>query len=240
MGEVSDKIARPAVAPSRSGGSVTLTRALLHPAVKPVLFVLSLLPLAWLFYGAVADKLGANPAEYLERSLGDWTLRFLCLTLAVTPVRTIFNVPTLQRLRRMLGLFTYFYVVLHLLAYSWFDEGFDFAAIAKDIAKRPFILVGFAAFVLLTPMAATSFNRAVKAMGVKRWQALHRLVYAVAGLGILHFFWMRAGKHNFAEVSVYAAILGVLLGWRVVQAVRKRGHGGVAARTHPTSLRRSG
>jgi sulfoxide reductase heme-binding subunit YedZ len=197
-------------------------KALLHPAAKPLLFVVSLLPLAWLVYGAVTNHLGANPAEYLERSLGDWTLRFLCLTLAITPVRTIASLPTLQRFRRMLGLFTYFYVVLHLLAYSWFDEGFDFAEIGKDIAKRPFILVGFAAFVLLTPLAATSFNRAVKAMGVKRWQALHRLVYVIAGLGILHFFWMRAAKHNFAQVAVYAAILSVLLGWRVVQAMKKR------------------
>jgi sulfoxide reductase heme-binding subunit YedZ len=218
---------------------MALAKALLHPAAKPVLFVVSLLPLAWLVYGAVANRLGANPAEYLERSLGDWTLRFLCLTLAVTPVRTIFKLPTLQRFRRMLGLFTYFYVVLHLLAYSWFDEGFDFAAIGKDIAKRPFILVGFAAFVLLTPLAATSFNRAVKAMGVKRWQALHRLIYVIAGLGILHFFWMRAGKHNFAEVSVYAAILAVLLGWRLVEAVKKRRLGGVAARAHPTNTGRA-
>ncbi|WP_299787558.1 protein-methionine-sulfoxide reductase heme-binding subunit MsrQ [Ramlibacter sp.] len=229
---------RPLPAPPRAGGKARLTRALLHPAAKPLLFAVSLLPLAWLFYGAVANKLGANPAEYLERSLGDWTLRFLCLTLAVTPVRVIFGLPALLRFRRMLGLFTYFYVVLHLLAYSWFDEGFDFAAIAKDIAKRPFILVGFAAFVLLTPLAATSFNRAVKAMGVKRWQALHRLVYLIAGLGILHFFWMRAGKHNFAEVSVYAAILAVLLGWRVKEAVRKRRGGGVAARSHPTNIAR--
>ena len=107
----------------------------------------------------------------------------------------------------MLGLFAYFYVVLHLLSYSWFDMGFDVPEIAKDIAKRPFILVGFAAFVLLTPLAATSFNRAIKAMGAKRWQTLHKLVYVIAGLGILHFFWMRAGKNNFAEVFVYAAII---------------------------------
>jgi sulfoxide reductase heme-binding subunit YedZ len=199
-----------------------LAKALLHPAVKPLVFVLSLLPFAWLLVGAFTGHLGANPAEYLERSLGDWTLRFLCLTLAVTPVRVIAGLPTLQRLRRMLGLFTYFYAVLHFLAYSWFDQGFDVAEIAKDIAKRPFILVGFAAFVLLTPLAATSFNRAVKAMGAKRWQALHRLVYVIAGLGILHFFWMRAAKHNFAEVAVYAAILAVLLGWRVQQFARKK------------------
>jgi methionine sulfoxide reductase heme-binding subunit len=197
-------------------------RALLHPAAKPLVFVVSLLPFAWLLYGAFADKLGANPAEYLSRSTGDWTLRFLCLTLAVTPARVTLKLPTLQRFRRMLGLFTYFYVVLHFLAYSWFDQGFDLGEIAKDIAKRPFILVGFTAFVLLTPLAATSFNRAVKAMGAKRWQALHRLVYAVAGLGILHFFWMRAGKNDFAEVAVYAAILAVLLGWRLREALRKR------------------
>jgi sulfoxide reductase heme-binding subunit YedZ len=193
----------------------SLSKALLHPAAKPVVFVLSLLPFAWLFYGALTNNLGANPAEYLIRATGDWTLRFLCITLAVTPLRVVGGLPTLARLRRMLGLFVYFYVVVHLLSYSWFDMGFDVAEIAKDIAKRPFILVGFSAFLLLTPLAATSFNRAVKALGARRWQALHKLVYAVAGLAILHFFWMRAAKHNFAEVAVYGAILAVLLGWRV-------------------------
>jgi methionine sulfoxide reductase heme-binding subunit len=208
---------------------MTPGKALLHPLAKPALFAVSLLPFAWLFYGALTNQLGANPAEHLERSLGDWALRFLCITLAVTPVRVITGTPALARFRRMLGLFMYFYVVLHLLAYSWFDMGFDFGEIAKDIPKRPFILVGFTAFLLLTPLAATSLNRAVKALGAKRWQALHRLVYVVAGLGILHFFWMRAGKHNFAEVSVYAAILAVLLGWRVLQALKKRRALSVAA-----------
>jgi len=159
--------------------------------------------------------LGANPAEALIRALGDWTLRFLCIVLAVTPLRIITKTPALARFRRMLGLFVYFYVVLHLLSYSWFDMGFDFTDIAKDIAKRPFILVGFSAFVLLTPLAATSFNAAIKAMGAKRWQWLHKLVYLIAGLGLLHFFWMRAGKNNFAEVFVYAAIVALLLGWRL-------------------------
>jgi methionine sulfoxide reductase heme-binding subunit len=187
----------------------------LHPAAKPALFVVALLPFAWLFYGAAADQLGANPAEALIRGLGDWTLRFLCLTLAVTPLRTITGQPALLRFRRMLGLFTYFYAFMHLLGYAWFDMGFEVDEIAKDIAKRPFILVGFAGFLLLTPLAATSFNRAIRAMGAARWQSLHRLVYVVAGLAILHFFWMRAAKHNFNEVAVYAAILGVLLGWRV-------------------------
>jgi sulfoxide reductase heme-binding subunit YedZ len=192
----------------------------LHPAAKPVLFTASLLPFAWLFYAAVANQLGANPAEHLIRSLGDWTLRFLCLTLAVTPVRTITSQPALARFRRMLGLFTYFYACMHLLGYAVFDMGLDFGEIAKDIAKRPFILVGFSGFLLLTPLAATSFNRAIRALGAARWQSLHRLVYVVAGLAILHFFWMRAAKHNFNEVAVYAAILGVLLGWRVWRRLR--------------------
>jgi sulfoxide reductase heme-binding subunit YedZ len=198
-------------------------KVLLHPAAKPVLFIVCMLPFAWLFHGALTDNLGANPQEHLIRSLGDWTLRFLCITLAVTPLRVITETPALARFRRMLGLFTYFYVAMHLLAYSVFDKELVWADIAKDIAKRPFILVGFAAFLLLTPLAATSFNRAIRALGVKRWQALHKAVYAVAGLGILHFFWMRAGKHNFAEVAVYAAILAVLLGWRVANALRTRG-----------------
>jgi methionine sulfoxide reductase heme-binding subunit len=187
----------------------------LHPAAKPVLFVAALLPFAWLLYGAIANQIGPNPQEYIIRATGDWTLRFLCLTLAVTPVRTVLHQPALARFRRMLGLFTYFYVCVHLMSYAWFDQGLEFDAIAKDIAKRPFILVGFAAFLLLTPLAATSFNRAIRALGAARWQALHRLVYGIAGLGILHFFWMRAGKNNFAEVFVYAGILAVLLGWRV-------------------------
>ena len=170
----------------------------------------------------MTNDLGANPQEALIRSLGDWSLRFLCLTLAITPVRVTVSLPALARFRRMLGLFTYFYVVLHLVAYSVFDKELVWADIAKDIAKRPFILVGFTAFVLLTPLALTSFNRAVMALGGKRWQALHKIVYAIAGLAILHFFWMRAGKNNFAEVAVYAGILAVLLGWRVRNRLRTR------------------
>lgn len=195
---------------------------LLHPAAKPVVFALCLLPFAWLVWGIVGNTLGANPQEALIRATGDWTLRFLCITLAVTPLRVLSGAAPLARLRRMLGLFTYFYAVLHLLSYSWFDMGFDVAEIGKDIAKRPFILVGFAAFLLLTPLAATSFNRAVKAMGAKRWQALHKAVYAIAGLAILHFFWMRSGKNDFAEVAVYAGIVAVLLGWRLLRALRAR------------------
>lgn len=192
-----------------------MKKLLLHPAAKPVVFVACLLPFAWLFYSALTNQLGANPAEALIRATGDWTLRFLCMVLAVTPLRVISNTPGLARFRRMLGLFVYFYVVVHLLSYSWFDMGFDLADIVKDIIKRPFILVGFAAFLLLTPLAATSFNAAIRKLGAKRWQMLHKLVYLVAGLGILHFFWMRSGKNDFAEVFVYAGILAALLGWRL-------------------------
>jgi sulfoxide reductase heme-binding subunit YedZ len=189
-------------------------RWLLGPLVKPVVFVLALLPFLWLVYAAFFDHLGANPAEALVRASGDWTLRALCLVLLVTPLRVSANLPALARLRRMLGLFVYFYVLMHFLAYGWLDMGLDLSDIVTDIAKRPFILVGFAALVLLTPLALTSSNRLIRAIGARRWQRLHRLVYVVAFLAVLHFFWMRSGKRNFAEVAVYAAILAALLGWR--------------------------
>lgn len=194
---------------------VALGRWLLHPAAKPLVWLLCLLPLVWLIYGAASNNLGANPAEALIRATGDWALRFLCLVLAVTPLRVLAGLPAMARFRRLLGLFMYAYLWLHLMSYAWFDMGLDLADIARDIVKRPFILVGFSAFVLLTPMALTSFNRAIKALGARRWQLLHRAVYPVAGLAVLHFFWMRAGKNDFAEVLVYAAILGMLLGWRL-------------------------
>jgi sulfoxide reductase heme-binding subunit YedZ len=173
------------------------------------------MPFAWLGWGAVSDALGANPAEYVIRATGDWTLRLLCITLAVTPLRVMLGVPELAKFRRMLGLFTYFYVVLHALSYSGFDMGFEWVDVAADIAKRPFILVGFSAFVLLTPLAFTSSNRAIRWLGAQRWQWLHRLVYVVAVLSVLHFFWMRAGKSNFAEVFVYASIVTALLLFRL-------------------------
>lgn len=195
-----------------------MKKLLLHPAAKPVLFVLCLLPFCWLLYGALADTLGANPAEALIRRTGDWTLRGLCLTLAITPLRQFTGWHALARFRRMLGLYTFFYGCVHLLCYAWLDQGLELPTIAHDIAKRPFILVGFSAWALMIPLAATSFNRAIKALGAARWQALHRLVYGTACLAILHFFWMRAAKHNFAEWSVYAAIMAALLGWRAWKA----------------------
>ena len=189
--------------------------ALLHPAAKPLLWLFCMLPMLWLFYAAATDKLGANPAEALSRSTGELTLRFLCMVLAISPLRVVLGLSALARFRRMLGLFVYAYVCLHLLSYAWFDMGFDPMDMARDIAKRPFILVGFIAFLLLTPLALTSFNRAIKTMGARRWQQLHRSVYLVAGLAVLHFFWMRAGKNDFGEVLLYAVILGALLAWRL-------------------------
>ena len=193
-------------------------KLLQHRHAKSWLWLLCCLPGAWLVWGAAYDALGANPAEYLIRATGDWTLRLLCVTLAVTPLRIMLGLPELAQWRRMLGLFTYAYVMLHVLCYSWLDMGLAWSDIAQDIAKRPFIWVGFTAFVLLTSLALTSFNRVMRWLGGKRWQRLHRLVYVVAVLAVLHFFWMRAGKINFTEVFVYASVLGALLGWRFFRA----------------------
>lgn len=217
-------------------------RALLGRRVQPALVVLCLLPLAWLLFAAFTDRLGANPAEALIRDSGDWALRFLCLTLAVTPLRIGLQLPTLARLRRTLGLFVAFYALCHLLAYAWFDMGFELVEIIRDIAKRPFILVGMAAFGLLLPLAATSFQRAVKALGAVRWRLLHKAVFGVAVLALLHFYWMRSAKNNLAEVAVYALVLGLLMGWRVRHAwqgrhLRRQPRAGEAQASAPASDR---
>jgi sulfoxide reductase heme-binding subunit YedZ len=195
-------------------------RWLLHSFAKPLVFLAALLPLAWLVWGAATDALGPNPAEALIRGLGDWALRLLWLTLAITPLRQGLKLPALARFRRMLGLFAFTYASLHLLAYGWLDMGLEPADIARDIAKRPFILMGFSAWLLLLPLAATSFNAAIRALGARRWQALHRLVYLLSLVALAHFVWMRAGKNNFVEPAVYGAILALLLGWRLL---RRRG-----------------
>lgn len=203
-------------------GHLLIGRLLLRPWAKPLAFALALLPCVTLVWAVGFDQLGANPAEALIRATGDWTLRMLCLVLALTPLRVILTVPTLARFRRMLGLFVYFYACLHLLSYAWFDMGFEMTDVLRDIAKRPFILVGFVGFVLLSVMALTSHNLVIKRVGGKIWKRLHQSVYLVAGMALLHFFWMRAGKNNFAEVIVYAVVLAALLAWRVVHFARKK------------------
>ena len=188
---------------------------LLSPWAKPLLMLLLALPAVWLIYAAFNDLLGANPAEALTRQTGDWTLRGLCVVLAITPLRELTGTPALLRFRRTLGVSTFIYACLHMLCYAWFDQGLAFDDIWRDILKRPFIWLGFGGLLAMLPLALTSFNAAIRWMGVKRWQTLHRLVYAVAVLAVLHFFWMRAGKNDFTEVLVYAAVLGILLAWRI-------------------------
>lgn len=183
---------------------------------RPAVFVACLLPFIWLLHGVLRGGLGPNPAETLIRSTGDWTLRCLLLTLAVTPLRQLTGWHALARLRRMLGLYTFFYASCHVLAYTWLDMGLDLPAVVQDIAKRPFILVGTLALLLMLPLAATSSDAAIRRLGGARWRALHRAVYAIGVLAILHFLWMRAGKNLYAEVAVHAALLAVLLGWRLV------------------------
>jgi methionine sulfoxide reductase heme-binding subunit len=187
--------------------------------IKALLFVLALLPLARLVAGALTNALGANPVEFITRSTGTWTLVFLCVTLAVTPLRKQLGWNWLLRLRRMLGLFAFFYALLHFTTYIWLDVFFDFAAIAKDIFKRPFITVGFTAFVLLLPLAVTSTNAMVRRLGGKLWLMLHRLVYAIAALGVVHYWWLV--KRDITQPLIYACILGVLLGYRLLPQSRK-------------------
>lgn len=179
--------------------------------IKGSLFVLALLPLVRLVVATVTDQLGANPVETITRNTGDWTLYLLCITLATTPLRQLTGWVWLVKLRRMEGLFAFFYVFLHFVTFLWFDHFFDVAEMWKDVIKRPFITVGFIAFVLLVPLAATSTNFMIRRIGVKRWQWLHRLIYLIAPLGILHFWWMKAAKHNFQQPLIFGAIVATLL-----------------------------
>lgn len=183
--------------------------------LKALVFLLCLLPLAKLaleIFGVAGMSLGANPIEELIHRLGIWGLNFLLITLAVTPLRRLTGKGWLLRFRRMLGLFAFFYVLMHFLTYAGLDQRFDLSVIFEDIAERPFITVGFTAFLLLIPLAATSTNAMMKRLG-RRWQKLHRLVYVIAILGVVHFYWQV--KLDTLEALVYAAILAVLLGYRL-------------------------
>ena len=194
---------------------LALQRVVLAPWGKPLLWVLCAWPALALWSAALADQLGANPAEALIRGLGDWALRFLCLALAVTPLRMGLGVPALARWRRSLGVTVWAYALLHAMAYAWLDQGWDMAEVLGDVWKRPFILVGTLAMLILSALAATSFNSAVRRLGAQRWRRLHQAVYGVAALSVLHFWWMRAGKNDFTEVWLYGAVLAGLLAWRV-------------------------
>ncbi|MYM87409.1 sulfoxide reductase heme-binding subunit YedZ [Rugamonas sp. FT82W] len=185
--------------------------------IKAALFVLALVPLARMVYLTVTGQL-VEPLEFITRGTGDWTLYFLCFTLAVTPLRKLSKWNWLIKLRRMMGLYMFFYGLLHFMTFLWFDHFFDVQEMWKDVLKRPFITVGFIAFVLLIPLAATSTNGMIKRLGGKRWQWLHRLIYVIAPLAILHFWWMKAGKHNFTQPIIFGLILGALLLMRVYWA----------------------
>lgn len=184
------------------------------------LWVAGLLPLLVLVSAGLRDALGANPIEYITRATGDWTLRLLLLTLAVTPLRQLTGWHWLVRLRRMLGLYAFFYACLHLTTYVWLDQFFDWPGMLKDIAKRPFVTLGFAAFVLMLPLAATSTNAMIRRLGGRTWQRLHRAVYAVAVLGVAHYWWLV--KKDLTEPITYALVLAALFALRLWHGHRMR------------------
>jgi sulfoxide reductase heme-binding subunit YedZ len=200
--------------------------------IKTVVFLLCLIPVAQLALGAYQDTLGANPIEAITHGTGDWTLRMLLITLCVTPLRKLTGLHWVLRLRRMLGLFAFAYAGMHFMTYLWLDQFFELSAIAKDIMKRPFITVGFAAFVLLVPLAATSNNFAIRRLGGRRWQSLHRSVYAISMFGVVHYWWLV--KKDITEPLIYALILAALLGirawWRELE--RRRQNAGAYAEPH--------
>ena len=190
-------------------------------AVKPFVFMACLLPLAWLVWGVWQDVLGANPIEQLTRSLGEWSLRFLLLTLALTTLRRAVDWAQALRLRRMLGLYAFFYAVLHWLSYLWLDQFFDWGEIGRDLLKRPFITIGMLAFVLMIPLAATSFKAAIRKLG-KNWQRLHRLMYPLSALAVLHFWWLADSKARTAMPLIYAIVLAIFLGERLWWVTRRK------------------
>ncbi len=189
-------------------------------AIKAAVFALALAPVAKMAYLTISGQL-VEPLEHITRGTGDWVLYFLCLTLAVTPVRRFSGWNWLVKLRREIGLFAFFYAFLHFMTFLWFDHFFDVAELWKDVVKRPFITVGFIAFVLLIPLAVTSTNGMIRRLGGKRWQWLHRLIYLIAPLGILHFWWMKAGKNDFQEPIIFGAIVALLLGLRMYWKLAK-------------------
>jgi len=202
---------------------------------KPVVFLLCLTPLALLIWRWHAQNLTANPIEFITHATGDWTLRFLIITLCITPLRKLLGLPELIRFRRLLGLFAFFYACLHFTTYIWLDKFFDLSEMWKDIAKRKFITVGFAAFLLLIPLALTSTAAAIRWLGGKRWQLLHRLIYFSAAFGVIHYYWLV--KSAVLKPLAYGAIVAALLLWRLINFGGKKKQTGVrAAVQRPASL----
>ena len=187
---------------------------------KPVVFLLCLLPLAALGSRALHGELTANPIEFITHATGDWTLRFLVITLCITPFRKILHLPELIRFRRLLGLFAFFYACLHFTTYIWLDKFFDLSEMWKDIAKRKYITVGFTAFLLLIPLAVTSTSASIRRLGGKRWQRLHRLIYFSAALGVIHYYWLV--KSAVIRPLTYGAIVAILLLWRLFSSLAKK------------------
>lgn len=188
-------------------------------ALRALTFMLCLSPLAFMVWEGFHGRLGTNPIEEITHRTGDWTLRLLLVTLSVTPLRRLANVPQLLRLRRMLGLFAFFYACLHALTYFWLDQFFDFEGIVRDVVKRPFVTAGFTAFVLLIPLALTSTQAMMRRLG-RRWQQLHRLVYVVAVVGVIHYWWLV--KADVTDPAYYAGVLLLLLSYRAWFAWRAR------------------
>jgi sulfoxide reductase heme-binding subunit YedZ len=180
---------------------------------KAAVFALCLIPLLLLLWDFHKDALGPNPVENITHTTGNWTIHFLLITLTITPLRKLFNAPSLIRLRRMLGLFAFFYGCLHLATYLWLDQSFDWAAIWKDIYKRPFITAGFTSWLLMMPLALTSTAWSIRKLGGKRWQWLHRLIYISALAGVIHFYWLV--KSDVRRPLLYGAILAILMLYRV-------------------------
>lgn len=188
--------------------------------LKPLVFIAALVPLARLFVLGFLGLLGANPVEFVTHSTGTWALVMLCLTLAITPLRRLTGWNALIRLRRMLGLFAFFYALLHFAIFIWLEHWFDLAAALHDVAERPFITVGFLALLLMVPLAITSTQAMIRRLG-RNWQALHRLIYLIAPLGVLHFWWDKSGKNDFFEPAVYGVVVAVLLLSRVIGPLRR-------------------
>lgn len=186
----------------------------LERIVKTAIFIISLIPLAWLILQAFTTGLGANPVEKVIHRTGDWALNFLMITLSITPLRHLFGWTWLTRLRRMMGLFSFFYASLHFITYLGIEQALSWKAIVDDVTKHKRIIVGFVSFILLIPLAITSTNRMIKRLGIKRWQSLHRLVYLAAVGGVTHYLWLV--KRDMRTPLIYAGVLVVLLGYRVV------------------------